>query len=66
MESLSKIGGLVNNAALWASFLALIHEREETIRRSLERADDPKEIYRFQGELRNLRFMEGLREKANG
>lgn len=66
MESLSKIGGLVNNAAVWASFLALLKEKEEAVRRSLERADDPKEIYRFQGELRNIRFMMDLRERANG
>lgn len=65
-EALRKIGGLVNNAALWAAFLGLLAARTETVRRNLERSNDPVEIYRLQGELRTIRFMERLREEANG
>lgn len=65
-EELNKLGGLVNNAVLWGSFLSLLTEKIESTRKALERADDVKEIHRLQGELRAFRFMAGLRELANG
>ena len=65
-EALRKIGGLTNNAALWAAFTGLLAVKTESVRKSLERANDPTEVYRLQGELKMIRYMEGLRELANG
>ncbi len=65
-EILGRLGGLVNNPSLWGAFMVLLHEREDQLRKHLERAEEMKDVYRLQGELRNIRYMMDLREKANG
>ena len=62
---MSGLGPLVNNPSLWEEFLKYLGEEEEGVRKRLERSDTPTEIFRHQGELRNIRKMMALRETIN-
>ena len=56
---------LVNNSELWVSFLSEVDERVRVINRQMASAEEPKDLYRYQGELRQLNSLKRLREKVN-
>jgi hypothetical protein len=62
----SKLKMFVNDPALWNSFVEEIEERIALLHKNLEQAQDPKDIYRAQGEVAALKKVLMLRDKVNG
>ena len=62
----SKLKMFVNDPALWNSFVEEIEERISLLHKNLEQAQDPKDIYRAQGEVAALKKVLMLRDKVNG
>ena len=61
-----QIKRLVNDKALWDSFLEEVDTRIVFAQKQLEQRIEPAEIYRLQGELKALRSLKQLRDKING
>ncbi len=61
-----QIKRLVNDKALWDSFLEEVDTRIVFAQKQLEQRIEPAEIYRLQGELKALRSLTKLRDKING
>lgn len=57
---------LVNSREVWEPFCELMTERLSSLRIMLEKATDPHQIYRLQGEISNVKWVLGLKEKING
>lgn len=57
---------IVNIRENWEPLVALLEERLSFLRVSLEKAVDPHQIYRLQGEISNTKWLLGLRERVNG
>lgn len=55
----------VNDPNLWGAFEKLMNERLKTARAHLEKVTLVEDIYRWQGEIRNIKFMLALRETVN-
>lgn len=55
----------VNNPELWKAFQVEIEERVDKVHRQMSQLDDPKDLYRCQGELKALRSLQKLRDKVN-
>ena len=56
---------LVNNPELWKVFVEELDDRIAYTNKQMSQFDDPKDLYRAQGELRALNNMKKLREKVN-
>lgn len=56
---------LVNSPDLWKSFLEELDDRIDRVHKQMSQLDDPKELYRCQGELKTLRSLQKLRDKIN-
>lgn len=56
---------LVNNSELWVAFLSEIDDRMKLVHKQIAQADEPKDLYRYQGELRQLNSLKRLRDKVN-
>jgi len=56
---------LVNSPDLWKSFLEELDERVDRVNKQMAQLDDPKDLYRCQGELKTLRSLQKLRDKIN-
>ena len=65
-DLLNKNKALVNTRQLWEPFQELMKERLETLRVRLEKAPEEVAVYRLQGEIANVRWLLGLRERVNG
>ena len=61
-----QIKRLVNDKALWDSFLEEVDTRIVFAQKQLEQRIEPAEIYRLQGEIKALRRLKQLRDKING
>lgn len=57
---------LVNTREIWEPLTEMLGERLSSLRVLLEKANDPTQIYRLQGEISNVKWMLSLREKING
>lgn len=57
---------LVNDKALWESFLAELEERLDQVHRQMEQASLTEDLFRLQGEAACLRRFKFLRDKVNG
>ena len=57
---------LVNNKELWTAFLEELDGRIEFTHKQMEQAQEPKDLFRLQGEVQALRRLKLLREKLNG
>lgn len=57
---------LVNDKALWESFVAELEERLDQVHRQMEQASSAEELFRLQGETSCLRRLKFLRDKVNG
>lgn len=57
---------LVNTPSLWKPFEELLQERLSSLRILLEKSSETHQIYRLQGEIANVKWFLGLREKVNG
>jgi hypothetical protein len=57
---------LVNDKALWESFLAELEGRLEQVHRQMEQATCVEDMYRLQGHAACLRKLKLLRDKVNG
>lgn len=57
---------LVNDKALWESFLAEIDDRLKEVHRQMEQAIDTNDFLRLQGQAACLNKFKFLREKVNG
>lgn len=57
---------LVNDKALWESFLAELEERLDQVHRQMEQASSTEDLFRLQGEAACLRRFKFLRDKVNG
>lgn len=56
---------LVNNSELWVSFLSEVDERIKFAQKQMNQADEPRDLYRYQGEIRQLNSLKKLRDKVN-
>lgn len=56
---------LVNNSELWVAFLSEIDDRIRVVQKQMSTADEPRDLYRYQGELKQLNSLKRLREKVN-
>lgn len=56
---------LVNNSELWVSFLSEIDDRIRVVQKQMSTAEEPKDLYRCQGELKQLNSLKRLRDKVN-
>ena len=56
---------LVNDKALWESFLAELKERLEAVHKSMEQAQTVEDLYRLQGQAACLNKLKYLRDKVN-
>lgn len=56
---------LVNDPNFWKSFLTEIDSRIEFVHKQMSQMDEPKDLYRCQGELRTLNSFKRLRDKVN-
>lgn len=57
---------LVNTREVWEPLSELLTERLSILRTMLEKAVDPHQVYRLQGEISSTKWLLGLREKVNG
>ena len=57
---------LVNNSELWVACLSELDDRIKFVHKQIAQHDEPKDLYRCQGELRALNSLKRLREKVNG
>ena len=57
---------LVNDKALWESFLAELNTRLAEVHRQMEQANLAEDLYRLQGQAACLNKFKYLREKVNG
>jgi len=55
----------VNNPELWNAFLEEIDKQIESVNKQIAQLDEPKDLYRCQGDLRTLNKMKKLRDKIN-
>jgi len=55
----------VNSPDLWKTFLEELDERIEKTNKQMSQMDEPKDLYRCQGELKALRSLQKLRDKVN-
>lgn len=56
---------LVNNSELWVAFLSEMDDRIRVVQKQMSVADEPRDLYRYQGELKQLNSLKRLREKVN-
>jgi hypothetical protein len=56
---------LVNNSELWVSFLSELDDRIKVVYKQMASADEPQDLYRYQGELKQLNSLKRLRDKVN-
>jgi len=57
---------LVNDKALWESFLAELNSRLSEVHRQMEQANSAEDLYRLQGQAACLNKFKYLRDKVNG
>jgi hypothetical protein len=57
---------LVNDKALWESFLAELNSRLAEVHRQMEQANSAEDLYRLQGQAACLNKFKYLRDKVNG
>ena len=57
---------LVNDKALWESFLEELQSRLNDVHRQMEQAQSIEDLYRLQGQAACLNNFKFLREKVNG
>lgn len=57
---------LTNKKELWDAFCEELDNRIEVAHRGIEQSKDLEDIYRYQGEIRNLRRLKQLRDQVNG
>jgi len=57
---------LVNDKALWESFLQEIQDRLNDVHRDMEQATDTNDFLRLQGQAACLNKFKFLRDKVNG
>ena len=57
---------LVNDKALWESFLAELQERLNDVHRQMEQATAVEDLFRLQGQAACLNKFKYLRDKVNG
>jgi hypothetical protein len=56
---------LVNDKTLWSDFLEELDQRVDAVHKKMSQMDEPKDLYRCQGELKALRSLQKLRDKVN-
>jgi len=57
---------LVNDKALWESFLAELENRLNDVHKSMEQATRAEDLFRLQGQAACLNKFKYLRDKVNG
>jgi len=57
---------LVNDKALWESFLEEVQSRLNSVHKQMEQAQSVDDLYRLQGQAACLNNFKFLREKVNG
>jgi len=57
---------LLNDKALWESFLEELQSRLNDVHRQMEQAQSIEDLYRLQGQAACLNNFKFLREKVNG
>jgi|TARA_B110000908_G_C10262459_1_gene460381 hypothetical protein len=57
---------LVNDKALWESFLEELQLRLNDVHKQMEQAPDANDLYRLQGQAAALNKFKFLRDKVNG
>jgi len=57
---------LVNDKALWESFLAELENRLNDVHKSMEQATRAEDLFRLQGHAACLNKFKYLRDKVNG
>ena len=55
----------VNDPNLWNSFLEELDQRVDSVHKKMAQVDEPRDLYRCQGELKALRSLQKLRDKVN-
>lgn len=55
----------VNDPNLWNAFLEEVDKRIEHTNKQMAQLDEPKDLYRCQGELKALNRMKKLRDQVN-
>lgn len=61
-----QIKRLVNDKPLWESFLVEVDARIAFCQTQIAIKDEPKDLYRLQGEIKALNSLKQLRDKVNG
>lgn len=56
---------LVNDPNLWKAFLEEMDARVQFVQKQMSQLDEPKDLYRCQGELKALNSLKKLRDKVN-
>lgn len=57
---------LVNDKALWESFLAELQDRLDDVHKQMEQAQTVDDLFRLQGQAACLNKFKYLRDKVNG
>ena len=57
---------LVNDKALWQSFLAELQDRLRDVHKQMEQAQSSEDLFRLQGQAACLNKLKYLRDKVNG
>lgn len=57
---------LVNDKALWESFLAELNSRLSEVHRQMEQSSSAEDLFRLQGHAACLNKFKYLRDKVNG
>jgi len=57
---------LVNDKALWESFLAELQSRLNDVHKQMEQAPEANDLFRLQGQAACLNKFKYLRDKVNG
>lgn len=60
-----KIKLFVNNPELWDSFLEELDKRIDAVNKRMAQVEEPKDLYRCQGELKALQRLKNLRDQVN-
>lgn len=55
----------VNDPNLWKAFLEEMDARVQFVQKQMSQLDEPKDLYRCQGELKALNSLKKLRDKVN-
>lgn len=55
----------VNSPDLWKAFQEELEDRVDKVHKQMAQLDEPKDLYRGQGELKALRSLQKLRDKVN-